>query len=80
MLLQRQSRQCTEASITVVSLPWTIRVAVPALLGDIVTQISDFDCIVLRDIAARDYLGRNAAIRLDTLRAVGVQGKTKQGE
>jgi hypothetical protein len=44
------------------SKPWTIRAAAPALLGDIVTQISEFDCIVLRDIAARDYLGRNAAI------------------
>jgi hypothetical protein len=33
----------------------------------------------LRDIAARDYLGRNAAIT-NTLRAVGVQGKPKRGE
>jgi hypothetical protein len=32
----------------------------------------------LRDIAARDYLGRNAATA-NTLRAVGVQGKTKPG-
>jgi hypothetical protein len=41
---------------------WTIRAAALALLGGIATQIRGFDCIVLRDIAARDYLGRNAAI------------------